>query len=321
MKQPAYHLRQNKAVDRLTLIEAIKHVGKLNDLSEYTYYGFGGWTLEDFRLIYEFYPEISMISIENDRDNYNRQRFHTPCRSARLKLEYVEFKSFLARYEAKNSKSIFWLDYIDLKYARFEEFMVLLGKVFPGSVVKITLRCEPSDYFAKEETQGAQKTDEFQREFQELLPHSSDQPPVAFTDLAKLVQDMAQIATERALSSATPLKFIPISSFCYADGAGMFTLTGVVCFRTQETLIKNTFQKWRLANLEWNNPRVIDVPTLSTKERLHLQRCLPAGSNAGRVLRKSLGYLIDSDERSSEAKLQQYADFHRYFPYFVKATP
>ncbi len=35
--------------------------------------------------------------------------------------------------------------------------------------------------------------------------------------------------------------------------------------------------------------------TLSTKERLHLQRRLPCNANAGKVLHRSiLGYLIDS---------------------------
>ena len=66
---------------------------------------------------------------------------------------------------------------------------------------------------------------------------------------------------------------------------------------------------------------MIDVPTLSTKERLHLQDRLPLNLNAGRVLRRALGYLIDKDVRRTEAKLKQYADFHRYFPYFMKAIP
>ena len=64
MKQPPYHLRPNKAVDRLALVEAIKRLGRMGDLSEYTYYGLGGPYLEDFRLLYELCPEIKMVSIE-----------------------------------------------------------------------------------------------------------------------------------------------------------------------------------------------------------------------------------------------------------------
>ncbi len=124
MKHPAYHLRSNKAVDRLTLVDAIKRATRLvDDLSEYTYYGFGGPYLEDFRLLYEFYPEIKMISIENNEETYKRQQFHIPCHTSQLKLKNMGFKSFLARYEANDEKSIFWLDYTDLQYGHFEDFV------------------------------------------------------------------------------------------------------------------------------------------------------------------------------------------------------
>ena len=322
MKHPAYHLRSNKAVDRLTLIDAIKRIVRLgDDVAEYTYYGFGGPYLEDFRLLYEFYPEVRMISIEDNDETFKRQHFHTPCHSAQLKLRKTEFKSFLAQYEANGAKSIFWLDYLGLEYGHFEDFMVLLGKVSPNSLIKITLRCEPSDYLGKDDVEAARKKEEFQREFQELLPRPSDEPPSLFAEFAKLVQDMVQIAAEKELSSVMPLKFLPISSFCYADGVGMFTLTGIVCSRAEESKVKKVFQTWHLKNLTWNRPRLIDVPTLSTKERVHLQRRLPCDTNAGKVLRRALGYLIETDTRRTEAKLRQYAEFHRYFPYFMKAIP
>jgi hypothetical protein len=321
VKQPAYHLRSNKAVDRLTLIDAIKRIAKLTDLGEYTFYTLGGPYLEDCRQFYEFYPEIAMVSIENNEEIFKRQQFHIPCRKGRMKLKREEFKSFLARYDANNEKSIFWLDYIGLKYSHFDEFMGLLGKVSVGSVIKITLRCEPSDYIGKDETDASRIVQEFQREFAEVLPHPSDEPPSSFADFAKLIQDMVQIAAQKTLSSAMPVKFSPISSFCYADGAGMFTLTGIVCLRSEESKVKSAFNTWDLKNLNWKKPRIIDVPTLSTKERLQLQRQLPCSANAGRTLRVALGYLIESNTQQTDAKLQQYADFHRFFPYFMKAIP
>jgi hypothetical protein len=85
--------------------------------------------------------------------------------------------------------------------------------------------------------------------------------------------------------------------------------------------VKRAFGDWHLRNLNWGMPRLIDVPTLSTKERLHLQRRLPCERHAGRVLRRALGYLIENDTKRTEGKLRQYADFHRYSPYFMKAVP
>ncbi|HTZ97427.1 MAG TPA: O-methyltransferase [Terriglobales bacterium] len=322
MKQPAYHLRANKAVDRLTLIDVIKRASTLDThTGEYTYYGFGGPYLEDFRLLYEFYPEIRMISIENNDEIYKRQVFHMPCHSSQLKLKKTEFKSFLDQYDGNNEKSIFWLDYLDLRYAWFDEFMELLTKVSNGSIIKITLRCEPGDYIDKCEVDAGRKKAEFRDEFRELLPHSTSQPPADFAGLAKLLQDMIRIAAQKTLSAIMASQFFPISSFRYADGAGMFSLTGMVCAREDVGKAKHAFGDWHLRNLNWGTPSVIDVPTLSTKERLHLQRRLPCDRYAGRVLRRALGYLIDNDIRRTEGKLRQYADFHRYSPYFMKAVP
>jgi hypothetical protein len=321
LRHPPYHLRLNKAVDRLTLIDAIKHIGRSEDLRAYTYYGMGGPTLEDFRLIYEFFPEIRMVCIEENEDTYKRQRFHLPCRSRRLKLERTAFSSFLAKYEAKDERSIFWLDYLDLQFTSFEEFMELLGKVGAKSVVKITLRCNPPDFLDPDTEKQLKKQEEFKKKFETVLPSAFTVPPIELKDLAQTVQEMLQIASQKALPSRVPTMFLPVSSFFYNDGTGMFTLTGVVCLRTSEAEIKSPFANWRFANLKWNAPIEINVPNLSTKERLHLQRHLPHGRNAGKILRRSLGYLIDRDQAQTESQLQQYADFHRYSPYFIKAIP
>jgi len=299
----------------LTLIDAIRLVTRPRELNKYTYYSLGGPTLEDFRLIYEFYPEVKMVCIERNEQTYRRQKFHLPCRSRRLKLVNTAFSSFLTHYEARDERSIFWLDYTDLEFSNFDDFMELLGKVGSNSIVKITLRSNPVDY--KQEKQA----EEFKKKFSAMLPGASEPLPSRLDGFATLVQKMLQIASQTALSSAMPLMFLPISSFYYIDAVGIFTLTGIVCNRVDEVSIRKVFKKWQFANLEWDPPKEINVPDLSTKERLHLQRHLPHAGNAGKALRRALGYLIDENKGRTEDQLQQYANFHRYFPYFIKAIP
>jgi hypothetical protein len=314
MKHPAYHLRSNKAVDRLTLIEAIKYLRNLGvNLREYTYYTLGGPYLEDCRLIYDFYPEIRMVSVEENEETYKRQEFHLPCGT--LELTPDDMSSFIARYDAGDQKSIFWLDYTRLEYANFEDFMALLGKLAPKSMLKVTMRAEPRDYYKRGRAQ------EFRKRFEAVMPRPAATPPATSEDLAYLVQRMLQIASQKALPSATPFVFQPVSSFYYSDGPNMLTLTGLVCQRDEQNTAKAAFRDMQFSNLDWAKPRLIDLPNLSTKERLHVQRLLPYGAGAGAALRQSLGYLIDEDLPLTEMKLQQYADFHRYFPYFMKAIP
>ena len=301
------------------LVDAIRRMDRLERLSEFTYYGLGGPYLHDFRLIYELFPEIKMVSIEEDEDTYRRQEFHLPCGS--LKLERMQFKSFLTRYDPNDEKSIFWLDYNDLGYGNFEDLMALLSKVSENSMVKITLRAEPSDFFDKQNETPGSGAERFRQQFGAVMPDSAAPPPLGFRDFVCLLQEMVQVAAQKALPGAVPLMFQPVSSFYYSDVSGMFTLTGVVCRRNAVPEIRKAFQDLHFRNLSWAKPKAISVPVLSTHERLHLQKLLPCQSGAGRTLREALGYLIDKDRESTEAKLKQYADFHRYYPYFIEALP
>jgi len=308
---PAYHLRLNKAVDRLSFIEAIRFLGQLASLSGYTYYCLGGPYLEDCRLLYEFYPEIKMVSVERREEVYKRQIFHLPC--GIVDLRHGEFKSFIAQYDPKDRGSIFWLDYTDLEFGNFEAFMALLAKVAANSMIKITLRAEPRDYL--------KRPDLFREKFQALMPNPSANPPATSDAFADLVQQMTQIASQKALPSELPHMFQPVQSFYYSDSTNMFSLTGVVCPRTAQDRVERAFKDLQFANLDWRRPKNIDLPILTTKERLHIQRLLPCNTGAGRILREALGYLTEDDRQTTEMKLQQYADFHRHFPYFMKATP
>jgi len=312
MKHPPYQLRTNKAIDRFMFVEAIRYLVRPTDEGRFTYYALGGPYLEDFRLMHESFPKMHLVSLEQDPETYKQQKFHLPCRGIRLLP--LDFRSFLARYDSRDRKSLFWLDYTGLEYSEVEDFKSLLEKVAAGSVVKVTLRAEPSDFLEEK------KANEFKAKFAAILPSSNVTVPHDSEDLAGLLQDMMRIAAQQQLS-ATGVIYQPISSFCYKDGVGIFTLTGIVCPKSEVERVRDLFSIWRFANLDWAKPKRIDVPFLSTKERLHLQRHLPCAHDAGSKLHKVLKYSIDVDREASLAKMAQYADFYSYFPYFMKAIP
>lgn len=315
MKHPFYPLRKNKAVDRLAFIDAIKRLGGLYALSEYIYCGMGGPYLEDFRLIYEFFPQLNMVSIERDSHTLKRQKFHLPCSKDKLQLKQETVDGYITKYLSEQKRYIFWLDYIGLQNSHFDEFMALLSKVPDGSMVKITLEAEPGNYHEE------QNKVKFYKEFSSLLPDPDVALPNDSEKFAILLQDMIRLSSQKILSASMPNYFQPVSSFFYADGDGMFTLTGVVCKRSEIKKIRDVFENWELANLNWDVPKEINVPSLSTKERLRLQKFLPCDKSAEKTLYKELGYLIDEDEETTFLKLKQYALFHRYYPYFMKAIP
>lgn len=321
MKSPAYHLRPNKSAERFAFIEAIRHLIKLSGgIDEYTYFGLGGPYLEDCRLLYEFYPELSMVSVEEREEVLKRQQFHLPCGT--LHLEPNSMKSFIIQYQPGDNKSIFWLDYTRLEYECFDDFKILLDKIPGKSMIKITLRAEPDDFWDEYKVLRPDKADEFRKMFGQIMPDATADPPRDSKELAHLLQEMLQITAQQALpGDVTSLMFQPVSSFYYSDGTGMFTLTGMICERDGKEDIINAFEDWEFANFSWEEPYLIDVPILSTKERLNLQHLLPCKEDRGSTLLTKLGYLIDEDVKNTENALEQYAAFHRYFPYFMRGTP
>ena len=324
MKHPAYHLHPNKAADRFAFIDAIMRLERFGEggLEDYTYHGLGGPYLEDFRLLYEFCPDIGMVSIESNGETYKRQHFHLP--SSRVKLVRSDVTSFIAQYDPENVKSVFWLDFSKLRYEYFENFTALLGLVEEMSMIKVTLRCEPRSYGPYEdENLRKRETEKFCSEFEKVMPEFPTVLPGNLEEFAGLLQNMLRIAVGQILpSSATTLTFLPVSSFCYQDTeTGMFTLTGVVCDNSRRDEVERVYGGWAFANLSWSLPVLIDVPILSTKERLHLQHLLPSNSTPGSTLQQALGYRIDSSERRTEAAMERYAAFHRYSPYVLRGVP
>ena len=311
MIQPAYHLRPNKAVDRFVLLEVIRRLEQLEDLSHYTYYGLGGPYLEDFRVLYEMRDDIDMVSIESKERIYRRQQFHRPCST--LHLENVNLFQFIDQYDHDDVKSIFWLDYTNLKLANFEYFELLLKKVAERSIVKISLRAEATDWRGLPEG--------FVEEFRAIMPEPDDVPPLIDSSYAKLLQDMLKIVAQRAFPGELPMMFQPITSFFYSDSTGMLTVTGVVCSRDDESIFRKAFEDWHFANCDWREPKVIDVPILSTKERLLLQEKLPCDGDAGETLFEALGYELEGGADGTMRQLEQYSQFHRYYPYFIRAVP
>ena len=100
----------------------------------------------------------------------------------------------------------------------------------------------------------------------------------------------------------------------------MYSLTGIVYDTNFLSELIKLFKdvKWDHENLNWNAPYRIDVPILSVKERLHLERHLPVIQKTGANLQNALGYKIDDSITSSKRKFKQYQEYYDYYPLFAK---
>lgn len=329
MKHPPYHLRTNKAVDRLLLVEVLRKLGP--SYEGFTYYTLGGPFLEDLKVIDHFFPEMKLVSLEANQQTYLRQKFNKF--NSRIELINMPLSDFLTHNYKPGTRDVFWLDYTDLKYERFEEFQRVIKQVAPGSVVRITLHAEAAvdlasveERLTPDELARVQKEleDAFRKEFDLLLMDFPEggifARPFRF---ARMVQLMVRRAASLALDTAgSKVDFLPVQSTRYNDNTQMLSVTGVVCLRTERDALQSQLANVRFANLDWHEPDRIDIPALSIKERLHLERHLPVppGQDAGETLFRELNYKIDNGERQSKEQLLQYALCHREYPNFIRIT-
>lgn len=328
MKHPPYHLRINKAVDRFLLVEILERLRRRFPLSEYTYYGFGGPYLEDCRLLHEYCCDIKLVSIENDSETFKRQRFHRFSKMVKLVYEEKGIDGFLSHDFASNGKEIFWLDYIDNDYKRFDEFMNVLQRIGEYSVVKITIptlfRDNPFGRLASKDgtlsKDQSRFVDNFNKKYRGVLPSRIDNGEYFYRDKSlELLPIMIKIAAEKALPTRGGTVFRCLNTAHYNDGTPMLSVTGITCPVDKVDEIDALFADWKFNSLSWSPLRKIDVPFLSIKEILKLESCLPADTEDGSKASATLGYIIDKDEATSVEKLRQYEYFHRYYPRFVSA--
>ena len=304
-RHPPYHLRVNKAVDRFMLVEILEILKRYCKMSDYTYYGFGGPFLEDCKLVYDRCPEVRIVSIERDEQTFERQKFHRFSKN--LNLIQDDFSNFLEKFSGDTGE-IFWLDYTDRGLVRFKEFQSILGKVSDNSVVKITIRAE----------RGRQKVQDFQQQYSKIVPRRIQRIDMKdSTRFGKLLQDMFRTSSIHVLPEAGKRVFQLLSSFYYKDSTQMLSITGIVCKKDRVSEIREWFKNWKFANLDWGAPCQINVPTLSVKERFHLEEHMPTSDATGYTLSQVLGYKIDECSEHIE-KMKQYEEFHQYYPYFAR---
>ena len=328
MRHPPYHLRPNKAVDRFLLVEILRKLsGYAEGFEDYTYYGFGGPFLEDFRIMGQVFPHLRMVSIEKSKQTFDRQTFHKPSKNVRL--VNTDLRSFLADFEG-GERTIFWLDFTDLRYSNFDVFWQILTRVGERSVVRITLRADagdspiyvPPDMLGEkaEEARWKAYLDDFGRKFGTVIPSSLDPSRFRRNNFPTLLQEMVRIAAQRALPATAGVVFQVVGSCVYSDQTQMLTVTGVVCRTEEQGAVRECFRGWDFANVRWGAPKRIDLPVLSIKERLMLEKHLPCKSVTGKSLCRALGYNVDGGPQETLRKMRQYGDFHLLYPLFARVV-
>lgn len=297
------------------LVQTIHTLQKNIDFSGYTYFGFGGPFLEDLRLINYLFPKIKLVSIEKNAQTRKRQEFH--CFTKDITLSPNDFSGFIAKYRGAG-KEIFWLDYTDLAYQNFVDFMSTLNKAGANSIIKISLRAQLEKEMLDEEYRKEQVA-KFIEQYGEILPsYDIEEYFLRQNKYMSLIMEMLRIASEKILPTAGGVKYQLLAASYYSDQTTMLSITGIKCESGNVESYRDLFKDSKLANLDWTDPNHIDLPFLSFKERFKLENHLGLDNVEIDKLAEILGYRIDESTAQSKRRLQNYSDFHHYYPQFVR---
>jgi hypothetical protein len=326
MKHPAYHLRTNKAVDRLEWISQIKKT-VLNERKA-GYYSLSGPFLEDMKIAHYFFPRMQLVSIEGNAQTFKRQQFHKF--SSKLRLQNFTLEDYLTHKYEPGYQDFFWLDFTDLSTESFRAFRTLLTKAPHGSLIRLTVRAEPSRVL--NETRGhltdiqqaevRQRIEtKFDQDFGAILSHDAPRTPLCSREeFARTVQLMARRIASEALDNKSERDFKHISTARYDDGSQMLSITGIVLDRDKSIAAEQRLRQNDLLLTDWPVPYEIEVPTLSLAERHTLNKCLPIANTKkmGTKLAGKLRYNIDQGVPRTEFALAQYGRHYLSYPSFLK---
>lgn len=332
---PAYHLRPNKAVDRFLFLELLRILERHGSAFPETYIGLGGPFMEDFRLLSQEFPHIRLVCIERDFETHRRQKFHA-CTS-RMVCIHSTLSSYIARSFPSERPVAVWADYTDMTRECLGELADISRKAVPGSVIRATVRAEspwggalktkyppsaPAKYaeaFRKERTkhETGMTVDgiAFDPAWFGWAEFSLQEYP---TMLARMIGAVVSGACTR------PKTFLPLHVVKYSDGTVMLSVTGLVCHEDARAGLQRHFREcFRFLSEAIDDVDVIDVPALTTKERLHLDSAVPTSTADGSVCAKRLQYLVEGDGSAVESrrKMAQYERYYRLYPYFGKLEP
>jgi hypothetical protein len=314
-----YHLRLNKAVEREIFLGLLSVLYPCLQLSDYKYIGMGGPFLEDYRAMHARIGLREMVCIESDENTHKRQLFNRPFGGIECINSSVE--EYLRTTDLSNDSMMIWLDYSNPSDRRIqmETFMNLVCNVGPRSILKLTLNADAGELVDSSGLSGIELLNcrllEVQRQLSELLAPDAMAREITYKNFGRLLLRSLKYSLDKSLEG-TGVSFLGISSYSYSDGQPMVTVTGVSIDDgdVESFLAESKVDQWPFYSKDWMVPETIDLPLLSTQERIELQRAM----NSSEMNR--LDYSLPSGRilKKPEEMLSAFKRFYRVTPAFAK---
>ena len=303
-----YKLRPNKSVDRELFISLLNRLGAVLRVENYKYIGLGGPFLEDFRLIHARTGIKDMVSIEMDENTHKRQAFNRPVDS--IECVYSSLEDYLAE-NSFDDPLILWLDYTEAEINQMKTFaeQIIEQKVF--SILRITMNANPGslgDPGLSNEKLREWRLNAFVNKVgkssytEGLTPND-----VTTSKYGRSVLKVLSLQVDDALLGCYDRKIVWALTTHYSDGQPMVTATLIIVPPENEE-IERIVRDWEFHS-EPLSPLVLDLPSLSTKERLTME----INENP----KEDMGYDLPASALKQKP-FENFKRFYRVYPHYAR---
>lgn len=317
-KQPFYHLRPNKSIDRSLFVQTLIGLSRELPISDYKYTGFGSYLFDDFKLLHETLNISEMISLEKDEIEFQRAQFNAPYGCIDIKnAESTQYLSELSIQDGEHN--IFWLDFVSPNElgTQLSDYSTLLNLLNPNDIVRITLNANPDSLGKCNEPDQLQKVR--LEKLKERVPDNYIWPQISPEDVITknypiTLLKILKAATLECLDEKLPYSpnfMLPLFSSVYADGQQMVTFTGIVLdSHDKEAKIREALKNYPHNNFLWDVPSRIEIPALSVREITELNKLLPNPDIRQQLIEKFPFIFSEKDGQAVDS----YIDYYKYYP-------
>ena len=294
------------------LCEALVRLAVLEPLPHFRYVGLGGISFKDFALFHQRLGITDMVSIEGETQDIERIRFNKPYSCIRMR--WGKSPDILPTL-GWPKRAIVWLDYDEaLDEEKLEDLELVVSSVKSGSVIVVTVDAE--DRVERGPTMPAARMERVRELIgEERIPRETDGTQLAGWGLADLWRKVVDGQIRSSLGDRNRpepenrrLAYRQLFNFHYADNARMLTVGGYIASPDDSRKLGAS----GFEDLDYvcggEEACLIEVPVLTWREALHLDRSLP--SSAPRV---SAPVWLPQVER------RRYGRVYRYFPTYLEA--
>lgn len=323
-KQPFYHLRPNKSIDRSLFVQTLMGLGRILSISEYHYTGFGSYLFDDFKLLHDTLNITTMISLEKDPTEFKRAEFNRPYGCIKvMNIGSTEYLSDLMLDD--NDHNIFWLDFVSPSElgTQLGDYATLLNLLNPNDIVRITLNANPDSLGKSGDPDQLQKIrlEELKKRVPDTyFPYSITPEDMTKSKYPLTLLKILKAITVQSLDDRPPYSpnfMLPLFSSVYADGQQMLTFTGIVLdTHDKEAAIREVLASYPHNTFSWDSPCRVEIPALSVREISEINKLLPNPEIRKQLLERFPFVFSTKDGQAVDS----YISYYKYYPHYHQVS-